>query len=60
MKPRPILIVPPEPPRLDRLHLALQFAAGLVCGAVIAWYVAPVAMPRHVGGSPVHQGGPLK
>jgi hypothetical protein len=46
---QPIVIVPPEPQRVDRLHLALQFAAGFVFGAVIAWWVAPAAMPCHHG-----------
>jgi hypothetical protein len=50
---QPIVIVPPEPQHVDRLHLALQFTAGCMFGAVIAWWVAPAAMPCHAARPPI-------
>lgn len=46
MKPsRPIVVFAPDPPDLSRPRLAVQFAAGVTVGLLMAALLAPVVMP---------------
>jgi hypothetical protein len=49
MKSRPIVIFAPDPPPdLSRARLAMQFAAGFACGAILAMLLMPLFSQRQL------------